>query len=359
MNKAAQLCLLAGCGLLYAAIPWAQTTPDSASETRSQAESASDTIESLRKQLAAQQAINQQLRSRLQRVEQQLAASAQGVTPMVALDVQAARPAIEFESANTAIEQAMISKGLVLLPAGTYHLTPSLTWSHSGSGDQRRDAYARGLGLEAGLPGGMAASLSVPYVQRDYSDGRNSGLGDVSVTLSKELSRETRHQPSWVAHLTYLADNGKDAFAAVPVGNGFKTLTASLSAVKRVDPLVLYGTMSYGHGWSKSTTYLDGAEYRMGRITPADTYGLGVGVSLAATPEITLDAGLSFDFRGRGKMAPLDGEATRTARSSAGYIHLGAGFLLSKDLFLNLSAASGVTDGATDFILSVELPYHF
>jgi hypothetical protein len=360
MNKAAPAWLLAVFGSLFASMPLAQTTTESATYLRNEAEPGADIIASLRQQLAAQQAINQQLHNRLQFVEQQLAASGQGGgTPIVALDVHAPKPPIEPDTSNSAIKQAMISKSLVLLPEGTYRFTPSLVWSHSGNSDQRRDSYALGLGLDVGLPWGMAASLSLPYVQRDYAIGRNEGLGDASLSLSKKLNVEADNRALWVAHLTYRNDNGQDAFDAVPVGYGFKTLSASLSVVKRIDPLVLYSYLSYGHGWAKTTTYLDGAVYKPGRITPADTYGLGVGVTLAATPDISLDAGLSLDLLGHGKIAPLTGQTERTPRTTAGYINLGAGFVLSKDLFLNLSVAAGVTSDATDFILGVELPYQF
>jgi hypothetical protein len=89
----------------------------------------------LRQQLAAQKAINAQLRARVDALERQLAAGKPGSGPVVlGLDANAAKPPVESDVANTAIEEALVSKGLVLLPTGTFRFTPGATWSHDGSG---------------------------------------------------------------------------------------------------------------------------------------------------------------------------------------------------------------------------------
>ena len=305
-------------------------------------------IATLRQQLAAQKAINEQLRARVETLERQLAAArpSEGAI-MLGLDADAPKPPVESDIANTAIEEALISKGLVLLPVGDVRLTPRLTWSHDGSGDERYQSIISALSLEVGLPGGMATALYLPYVWRDYPEGRNDGAGDLSLSLSKKLTRETGRLPSFVLRLDYTQDSGGDAFEPVPIGSGLRSLGVTLSAVKRSEPLALYGNLSYTHAWSDAF------------IRPGDLYGLGFGVSLAATPEISLDAGLSFDFIAGDDFERPDADAYRTDFATAGYLELGADFVVYKDLFLTLSAAVGVTEDANDFIFSVALPYRF
>ncbi|HYN77819.1 MAG TPA: cysteine peptidase family C39 domain-containing protein, partial [Lamprocystis sp. (in: g-proteobacteria)] len=43
--------------------------------------------------------------------------------------------AVWAQAANSAMEEALVTKGLVLLPSGTFRLTPSLTWFHDRQGD--------------------------------------------------------------------------------------------------------------------------------------------------------------------------------------------------------------------------------
>ncbi|HYN78491.1 MAG TPA: hypothetical protein VES73_11940 [Lamprocystis sp. (in: g-proteobacteria)] len=360
MTNTALRLLLVCCATAVPGLAFPQTAQDAAAPRAPGAAAATANVESLWQQLAAQQAINAQLQTRVKALEQRLAAGKKGGEPSVmGLNADAAKPPVEAPSANSAIEAALVTKGLVLLPSGSFRLTPSLTWFHDGQGDDHYESLAYGLGLEAGLPWGMAAALYLPYIQRDYPLGRADGTGDLSVSLGKRLTDEAAYQPSLVARLAYTHDNGSAPFAPVPIGEGLRSLTLSLSAVKRSEPVALYGTVSYGYAWSKTATYWDGAGYQTGRLTPADRFGLTLGITLAATPAISLDAGLSFDVTGQDAVKPLDGEAYHSAVATTGYINLGADLTLGKNLFLNLSAATGVTDDANDFIFSISLPYRF
>jgi hypothetical protein len=359
MKNTALRLLLVCCATPVPTLALSQTPQGAAAPRAPGADATTATVESLRQQLAAQQAINEQLQMRVKALEGQLAAGKRGGSPLIGLDAGAAKPPVEAQAANSAMEEALVTKGLVLLPSGTFRLTPSVTWFHDGQGDDHYESIAYGLGLEAGLPWGMAAALYLPYIQRDYPLGRADGTGDISISLGKRLTQETASWPSLVARLAYTHDNGSAPFAPVPIGDGLRSLTLSLSAVKRSEPVALYGTLSYGYAWSRTATYWDGAGYQTGRLTPADRFGLTLGVTLAATPTISLDAGLSFDFPGGDEVEPLGGDAYHTAVATAGYINLGADFTLGKNLFLNLSAAAGVTDDANDFIFSISLPYRF
>lgn len=351
--------MLASCLLLLSPSALGQSSPDGGFKHQQATALATDSVQELRQQLSAERAINEQLRQRVKLLEQQLAATDKGNVPSGGLDPSVAKPPVDTAVATTAIEEALVNKGLVLLPTGSFRLTPSTTWYHSGSGENRFDSFAYALSLEAGLPWGMSTSIRLPYMQRDYSAGSNDGFGDISVSLSKKLTQETATMPSLVMRLGYTHDNGKDAFDAVPIGRGFRSINATLSAVKRIEPLALYGHLSYSHAWGRTANYWDGLEYRIGSIEPADMFGVGLGVSLAATPEISLNAGLTFDYMGKDAITPLNSDSYETAFATAGYINLGADFVLHKNLFLNLSAAAGVTDDANDFIFSIALPYRF
>ncbi len=154
-------------------------------------------------------------------------------------------PPADPQSDNTAIEQALVSRGLVLLPQGTFRLTPAASWSHSGANTSSQDAYALSLTVEAGLPWGLAASVNLPYLQiKDASNGSNRGLSDVSFSLAKKLTNDWDGMPSLVARAGYTHDTGKDAFGLVPIGSGFRSYSAGLSAVKRLEPVVVYGSVA-------------------------------------------------------------------------------------------------------------------
>jgi hypothetical protein len=352
------LCALAAAALAPLA-SMGQTPPAATTATPSTGE-----VEQLRLQLNAQIAINRQLRDRLENLQRRLAIVQRGDGALEpALDPQAAKPPVELENseANSALEQALGAKGLELLPTGSFRVTPALAFSVAGSGANRIDTQSVSVAVDAGLPWGMMASARVPYLRRDADFGSNRGTGDMSVSLSKRFTNESEGTPSLIGRLDYVHDNGRDAFEAIPIGGGFRTLGLSLSAVKRVDPLVVYGTVSYAHSKPEdaSVQASNGTTIFQGRIAPGNSSGLSGGISLAATPDISLDAGLAFNFFRNTRFSPTLGTAFDTSRHSEGYLTLGTGFVIRKNLFLTLNAAAGVTSEANKFIFSVALPYRF
>jgi hypothetical protein len=135
MTKSLTTLLPMCCAALPISAAYAQEAPNTGTLGTQQSERASDSVEALRQQLAAQKAISAQLRARVDALERQLAAGKPGSGPVVlGLDANAAKPPVESDVANTAIEEALVGKGLVLLPTGTFRFTPSATWSHDGSG---------------------------------------------------------------------------------------------------------------------------------------------------------------------------------------------------------------------------------
>lgn len=316
----------------------------------------------LRQQLEAQKAINEQLRKRVEELEGQLV----GAPAAPALRPLEPRPAAlepETVETTTAIQEALIAKGLVLLPPGSFRLGPAFAWAHTGADalHTRSDSYTGSLTAQAGLPWGMMLTANAPYTHRDTSIGSNSGFGDLSISLSKQLTSESEHVASFVASLGYIHDNGEDPFAPVPIGFGFRVLGGTLSALKRVDPLVVYGSLSYSHAYAEDVSAENflGEPGFTGRIAPGDSWGYRLGTSLAATPEITLDASLSGSFiRGADVRSDEVGRYT-LPKATLGFINLGAGFLLSRNLSLLVNASAGVTEDSPDFIFAVSSPYRF
>jgi hypothetical protein len=323
---------------------------------------AAQTVDELRQELDAQRAINAQLRQRLEQLERQLSgAEPPALRPLEPGRAVAAEP--ETPEGATAIQEALVARGLVLLPRGSFRLAPGLSWLHSGSDAlrSRSDTYSASLALQAGLPWGMMFSANAPYVHRDTALGSNSGPGDFSFALSKKLTEDTERLPSFVATLNYRERTGKDPFARIPIGFGFRGLGARLSALKRLDPVALYGEVSVFHvfGRDVSADNLLGEARFAGRISPGNNYGFSLGASLAATPDITFDAGLSMAFVRPTEVNSAAFGTYRLPKATVGFFTLGSGFILGRNLSLLLSVAAGVTNDSPDFMLSVSLPYRF
>ena len=134
----------------------------------------------------------------------------------------------------------------------------------------------------------------------------------------------------------------------MPLGSGFHRVTGRLSAVKTIDPIAFFGDVSYTHFLGETVSGVD--------LDRSGLIGVGFGVNLAVTPDISLSAGFDFAFEDDIERdgSKLDGTAT-----TVGLFELGAGFVLTRDIFLSLSAGVGITDDSPDLILGAAVPIRF
>ncbi len=141
----------------------------------------------------------------------------------------------------------------------------------------------------------MQIELDLPYriVNRTVETGTlpffkssdtGSSFGDVKVGIAKTLVRERGWVPDLVGRVTWDTDTGSIADNDVALGIGFNEIRASLTALKRQDPLAFTATLSYENTFEKDN------------IEPGNALGISIGASLAASPETSLSAALAQSF---------------------------------------------------------------
>lgn len=323
------------------------------------------TVDELKRQLEAQQKINAQLRQRVITLEKtieelqaqydsnfagQIAESATEQEPQ-RVEAIAVDESLD-ESDRGALEEALVQRGSAVLPPWTAQIIPAASWGHSGSSalGSKSDNYVTSVSARMGLPTGLMLDVGLPFVvHAENINGDNSGIGDFSISLTKQLLSQSDDRPSLLASFGYVAPTGEDLFeTAVPTGSGFHIIQGTLSSVKSIDPVAFYGDLSYSHPFSRN---FQGSNFQAG-----DTIGFGVGSTLAATPEIALSLGMNFSFVGDWE---VDGIDINGSDRTIGIVSLGAGFLLSQNLYLSIAGQFGVTEDASDLGLSVALPMRF
>ncbi len=183
----------------------------------------------------------------------------------------------------------------------------------------------------------------------EISNSENSGIGDISLSIWKQIVARNRTRPSLLARFTYVVPTGEDPFeTSIPLGSGFHVLQGTLSTVKSVAPVAFYGDLSYSYPISRM---IEGQ-----KLAPGNAIGIGLGSTLAATPEIALSLDMNFAFVGKFE---VDGITIDSTDRTIGTVGLGAGFLLSQRMYLSISGQFGVTDDASDLGVSVALPMRF
>jgi opacity protein-like surface antigen len=312
------------------------------------------TVAQLQLELEAQKQINALQKQRIRSLESRIAAARQSPavrTKPTANVVPVSVPTRPDPGEDRALERALVRRGSAVLAPGVLEVTPSLSWAYSGrpvlnSTDQNSIA---GLDVRMGLQNGWMLGARTSLRHRDIDGlGNNSGMGDTSVTVWKNIDTPVS-APSLVASLNYSTPTGENfSQNLVPLGSGFHELTGRLSAVKTFAPIAFFGDVAYSYRLPE--------DFKGVEIERASGYGLGFGASLAVTPAVSASVALRYlfedDFKRNGVTLP-------GTSSTNGSVNLGFGVVLSKNVFLNLNAAFGVTDDAPDTVVSFSIPLRF
>lgn len=275
--------------------------------------------------------------------------------------------------ADRALERTLVQAGALLLPAGAFEIAPQFGHSRHvatapvfifeddatlvGTLEQQRNRYTAGVQLRAGLPLDSQIEVEVPYLIVNRKQitragfepigvTRDSGsaIGDVTIALAHTLLRERGWLPDLVGRVRWntgsasLADNG------VTLGGGFASLGGSLTAIKRQDPLVFVGSVSYESFFAEKG------------IDPGEVYGVSIGALLAASPETSLRLSLDQQFQSAFR---LDGMTIEGSGQTVAFLTAGASSLLHRGVLLDIAARFGLTDESPDYGVVVTLPIRF
>jgi hypothetical protein len=302
------------------------------------------TVEELKRELAAKNSEIVRLRVRVRELEGPGA-------PVGAMGPVAYAPpsAVADEEADRAIDQTLVRQGVMVLPRGTYELTPEFSWAHwdTVTNPLLENSYSAGLGFRMGLPWRSQLSVAVPYVWNDFgSAGTSDGLGDAGVLFSKELTSGGDVFPGLMGSVGWTSPTTRACCAgSIPYVSGFQ---AGLTASKRLDPLVAFAGVSY---YSEISGDVAGTLY-----DPSDIIGTRFGASLAVTPTTSVTAGLNLSFLTDSNSGNFPGPKPDDVLAS---VDLGFNTLLWRQTFLNVTGQFGLTGDIPDFRLITSVPVTF
>lgn len=275
--------------------------------------------------------------------------------------------AVDPEDAERALERTLVQTGALLLPFGAIDVEPGFSYVRretttpflfqSGGSPQlanvetRTNELSGSLDLRVGLPWAFQFELAVPYNYEDQSQvflgteqsTSASGFGDVSVGFAKELLRERGWIPDLIGRVTWDADTGQEEDDIV-LGSGFHSITGSLTALKRQDPLAFVATGFYRTSFEKDD------------VEPGDEFGFILGTVLAASPDTSLSLSLQQNFANEFK---LNGRSIPGSDQVSSLLVVGASSVLGRGVLLSVNAGVGLTDDAPDYFVGVSLPIRF
>lgn len=306
--------------------------------------------QALRRQIAEKEAeitsLRQQLKSVQTAGEHERPATAAGLSNPQSSHIG------ETEDITTALESALIRYGGAVLYPGTLEVEPELSYFYDEADPGlRRDALSTALSLRYGLPYGMQVEVYLPYIVRDRVSGDDtaSGIGDIRLALTKELARDREGSPALLVFGRWKTKTG-DFESNPPLGFGQHSLQAGVTMTKRMDPALLFGSLSYT-SYLGSAPLLDG-----GRLDSGDVWGVRLGANLAATPSTSFYWGVAYDSSNADR---LNDQRLELTDRTQGFLELGTTTTVGRGHFINIGVGIGITPAAPEFSITVSLPSRF
>jgi hypothetical protein len=310
-------------------------------------------VAQLKAELAAEEAQVAKLKKRVRELEQSQRSLIQPVPVAGPVAVRAVplppSSSADDDEAERALERTLVREGALVLAPFTYEVTPQVSFAHWDKVQDPfvRNSYSAALSARMGLPWDMQVSVSLPYVFDELRNGdSNSGLADAGFLISKELMRESEYGTNLVGSVGWTSptQNGS-AFNPIPYVSGFQ---GGLTASKRFDPLVVFGSLSYF-----SSVARDVAD---APVNPSDIIGSRFGGSLAISPATSVTMGLNLSYLVNAR--PIDLVVPQSDRLLS-TVDVGFATVVGPRTLLSVTAQFGVTGHVPDFRLIAALPIRF
>ncbi|MBV9995124.1 MAG: transporter [Caulobacteraceae bacterium] len=287
--------------------------------------------------------------------------------------------ASDDEAALRALSRGLVQRGLLLLPPWNVEASPGLSYSHTQaqglvladnaqgvstvqSQRQREDAIEGSLSARIGLPWRSQLQLIVPFDWRRQDTALGNGVqvtnsaahvGDVQLELSHQFLVESGGWvPDLIGAIAWRAPTGSDPYRApvvnVASGLGTSEVTARVTALKTLDPLAVFSTLSYSRNFKYRESF--------GTVRTGDLINWQMGALLAVSPDTSLSFGFSQQFK---FVTRVDGARIPGSDGVAAMLQFGLDQVLSPRTLLDISVGVGVTRDAPDYTVMVSLPIRF
>jgi len=270
---------------------------------------------------------------------------------------------------NIAIEKVE-SDSLTYDLAARYGVSPRLTLNMDIPYLGRETTYQKGGA------GGSAATIAA-----EKTNG--NGIGDINLSANYKLFSETASRPDTVLTLSVTAPTGRAPYgidwnvlhpngdknlqfavpSRQPTGNGLWQASIGTSAVKTLDPAILFGNIGYIHSFPRSFGDIDTDPQTRtpGEVKLGNAYYFGAGVAFAFNERTSLSLSFSDKLSAAASLRQKGAPWAKVigSNANAATFNMGVTYALDGHTTLVSLLGIGLTPDAPDFSLTFKVPYMF
>lgn len=220
-----------------------------------------------------------------------------------------------------------------------------------------------------GITDDLSAHLTIPVgaAWRETSEeigqtssNSTSGLGDITMGFYYQLLNESIGFPSLMLTVSAKSKTGKTVepnSKRSGLGSGYWEISPGLSLVRTLDPIILFGGITYNYIFSdviQKPEELESASDRV-RHKPGDSINVLLGTGFSLNNKVSLSFTVNGGYFLRDK---YDGSEVGDTRTPF-YFRSGVNYVYSKNCYLEPSVSFGITGDASNFSISLAHVYRF
>ncbi len=225
------------------------------------------------------------------------------------------------------------------------------------------------LGLFYAARDNVSVSASIPFVYNYDSMGTETpkkvtDLGDISLSLQWQPLKAGGTLPPGILSFSFTMPSGRSPYEINPdeelsTGGGVKVLSGGLSLNQPMDPVVAYGGINFSH--TLPITNIKNARYSdfLQEVRPGQSIGFRIGLGYALSYQLNMNLNLSYSYQFGGEYVYLYSGKVPTPDSANASFTIGTGWRLSPTRSFNISLSKGLSNDASDFSLSLSVPFNF
>lgn len=227
-------------------------------------------------------------------------------------------------------------------------------------------SFTNSFTLDYGLLNNVTLSGRLPLVAKFDTEEElsNFSMGDVSGTVRWQPWAYVPGAISKTLFGTLKLKTGSSPYERnpnkhLPGGSGFYSISGGASVSKVLDPVVLFGSGTYGY----SIPEKDLDQVRDGAILREVHPGSNISASMGFAYSLSYDISLSMSFQGsyndETKFVLQRGNDTlnsTTGSQMTGIMNMALGVRVSPKTITNINVGFGLTESAPDFILGFSMP---
>lgn len=228
------------------------------------------------------------------------------------------------------------------------------------------------LTVDYGLRDNLTGSVSLPimskYAENPSFKGLSHSLGDIGLNARFQPFEVSRGKPQVTLTGGVRLPTGRspfkvDASQGVATGSGYTSFTGGISLNHVIDPVALFGNISYTynlpakHLSQRRSDSSDGTVLK--KVAPGNSFGFGLGFAYALSYDITTSFSISESISSPTKLTFENGTTSKTKIQTSGVMSFGLGVRVSPKTTVNLTAGIGLTADSPNFTLGLSLPLEF